>query len=57
MHSKGTITQSSVTIQRNGKKQEVKFSEWAQKMQDNFEKHFWIPQNKSEDRNHVIDAS
>lgn len=26
-------------------------------MQDNFEKHFWIPTNKNEDRNYVIDAS
>lgn len=26
-------------------------------MKDNFEKHFWIPQNKNEDRNYVIDPS
>jgi len=56
MHSEGKIKQSSVSINQHGRPREVRFADWAKQMADNFERCFWVPQNKNDDRHHDIDA-
>ena len=44
-------------ITRHGRQREVRFADWAQQMKDNFERCFWVPQNRNEDRNYSVDSS
>lgn len=50
----GSITQRAVTIQRGGRNIEVTFADWAGRMKANFERCFWIPADRGQDRDHDI---
>ena len=34
----------------------IRFADWAKKMMDNFELHFWVPEDKNDDKNYKIDS-
>lgn len=53
LNAKGILKVSGVKI--NGK-EEIKFRDWALKMYDNFEKCFWIPEDKKDDGLYDINA-
>lgn len=52
MFEKKIINQAGVQTGRGL----VKFGDWANKMHDNFERCFWIPQRPNEDNKHDVDA-
>jgi len=45
----------STNTVRHGSGQEWTYKEWADKIELNFERHFWIPVSESEDHKFVID--
>ena len=55
LNQQGVIKQDGVKFSKNqGKEELLTFKEWAQKIKDNFEKCFWVPQEAKDDDNYDI---
>ncbi|KAI7946805.1 hypothetical protein MJO29_011332 [Puccinia striiformis f. sp. tritici] len=51
----GKLQKNSVDTQIDGKKVKVTYDEWAQKIQKNFEKCYWVPLDPKEDKDFIIE--
>ncbi|KAA1113147.1 hypothetical protein PGT21_022750 [Puccinia graminis f. sp. tritici] len=51
----GKLRKQAVETEIDGKKVKVTYDEWAQKIQKNFEKCYWIPLDSNEDKDFTID--
>lgn len=51
----GKLRKNGAEVEIDGKKVKVTWDEWAQKIQKNFEKCYWIPLDSNEDKDFVID--
>jgi glycogen debranching enzyme len=54
LNNNGILKQKSVKINNEI---EIGYSEWSDKIKNNFENKFWIPLSESDDKNYEIDAN